>query len=431
MISILIVLLIIDVFLALSLFVTLGTIYLIIYLFMSNKLKVLGKISVDVNEDRFKTVVEAFGASKEIKLSGLEASYVSRFSSPSVIYAKNQAVMAIIAQMPKFILEGLGFGGIILIILYLMSVNGSLISAIPAITLYAFAGYRLLPAIQQIYATSLRFSSPAIDLLYEDLKNLESFNLDKKITSPISFHNSILLKDVKYSYPGTSEFALKDINIKISAFSRVGIVGPTGCGKTTLVDLILGLLEPREGILNVDTNKIDKFNRHKWQSLIGYVPQHIYLSDDTIANNIAFGLEEKDIDKKLIEIAAKSANLHEFITSELPLGYQTEVGERGVRLSGGQIQRIGIARALYNKPRILIMDEATSALDNLTEKAVIDAIDRLGDNITVILIAHRLNTVRDCDKIFVMSKGEVKAEGSYKDLLLTNKYFQEMVKNKK
>ena len=251
-----------------------------------------------------------------------------------------------------------------------MSVNGSLISAIPAITLYAFAGYRLLPAIQQIYATltSLRFSSPAIDLLYEDLKNLESFNLDKKITSPISFHNSILLKDVKYSYPGTSEFALKDINIKFSAFSRVGIVGPTGCGKTTLVDLILGLLEPREGILNVDTNKIDKFNRHKWQSLIGYVPQHIYLSDDTIANNIAFGLEEKDIDKKLIEIAAKSANLHEFITSELPLGYQTEVGERGVRLSGGQIQRIGIARALYNKPRILIMDEATSALDNLTEK---------------------------------------------------------------
>ena len=376
-ISILIVLLIIDVFLALSLFVTLGTIYLIIYLFMSNKLKVLGKISVDVNEDRFKTVVEAFGASKEIKLSGLEASYVSRFSSPSVIYAKNQAVIAIIAQMPKFILEGLGFGGIILIILYLMSVNGSLISAIPAITLYAFAGYRLLPAIQQIYATltSLRFSSPAIDLLYEDLKNLESFNLDKKITSPISFHNSILLKDVKYSYPGTSEFALKDINIKISAVSRVGIVGPTGCGKTTLVDLILGLLEPREGILNVDTNKIDKFNRHKWQSLIGYVPQHIYLSDDTIANNIAFGLEEKDIDKKLIEIAAKSANLHEFITSELPLGYQTEVGERGVRLSGGQIQRIGIARALYNKPRILIMDEATSALDNLTEKAVIDAID--------------------------------------------------------
>ena len=162
-ISILIVLLIIDVFLALSLFVTLGTIYLIIYLFMSNKLKVLGKISVDVNEDRFKTVVEAFGASKEIKLSGLEASYVSRFSSPSVIYAKNQAVIAIIAQMPKFILEGLGFGGIILIILYLMSVNGSLISAIPAITLYAFAGYRLLPAIQQIYATltSLRFSSPA------------------------------------------------------------------------------------------------------------------------------------------------------------------------------------------------------------------------------------------------------------------------------
>lgn len=400
---------------------------------MSNKLKALGKITLEANEKRFKAVIEAFGAVKEIKLSGLEDTYVNRFSSPSVIYAKNQAAIAIIAQIPKFILEGLGFGGMILIILYLMSETGNLASAIPEITLYAFAGYRLLPAIQQIYSSlaSLRFSSSAIDLLYKDLKNIKNIKLEKNKKNSIFFKHSITLKNIKYSYPNTSEFTLKNINIQISAFSKVGIVGPTGCGKTTLVDLILGLLEPSAGNLSVDNFKINKFNKRKWQNLIGYVPQHIYLSDDTIASNIAFGLEKKNFDKKALELAAKSANLHEFIVNELPLGYNTKVGERGVRLSGGQIQRIGIARALYHKPKVLIMDEATSSLDNLTEKNVMDAFESLGKNITVIIIAHRLNTVRNCDKIFIMSKGEVKTEGSYKYLLSTNKYFKELVNNKK
>ena len=204
--------------------------------------------------------------------------------------------------------------------------------------------------------------------------------------------------------------------MKIPYGAVVGLVGPTGCGKTTLVDIINGLLENQEGILEVDDQIITKNNLRSWQSLIGYVPQHIYLTDDTIASNIAFGQNLKDIDQHLVEKAAKVANLNEFITSELPDNYQTVVGERGVRLSGGQRQRIGIARALYHNPKVLILDEATSALDNETERETMKAINNLSKKITVIIIAHRINTMKKCDIIYKLDKGEIKANGTYNEL---------------
>ena len=210
---------------------------------------------------------------------------------------------------------------------------------------------------------------------------------------------------------------MEDININIPSKSTVGIVGTTGSGKTTMVDIILGLLEVKKGTIEVDGNIITEKNTRSWQRSIGYVPQHIFLSDDTIAANIAFGVDTKDVNYEAIEKAAKIANLHDFVLEELPKKYQTTIGERGVRLSGGQRQRIGIARALYHSPQLLILDEATSALDNQTEQAVMDAVNNLGKNITIILIAHRLNTVKNCDIIFKLDKGRVIAEGSFDELI--------------
>ena len=430
---ILIVLLIVDVVLATTLLFSLGFMYLVIYLFMNSKLKRLGIVSFKANEDRFTTVVEAFGAAKEVKVGGLEQFYITKFSSPALIYAKKQASVTIIGQLPKYLLEGLGFGGILIMVLYLISVSGSFSSTIPIVTLYAFAGYRLLPGIQQIYQafTSLRFSGPAIDSLFEDVKNIQHTQAEQKDKgNKIELNEKISLKNIDFSYPNSSDPVLKNVNIKILSNERIGIVGPTGCGKTTLIDLILGLLEPNKGTLNVDGKIINKSNFRQWQANIGYVPQHIYLADQTISQNIAFGVEESKIDQKIVEKVSKSANLHNFICEELPFGYNTKVGERGIRLSGGQRQRIGIARAIYHNPQVLIMDEATSALDNITEQAVMDALNNLKKNITVILIAHRLNTVIGCDKIFIMEKGEIISEGNYEQLFKNNKYFREMVNTK-
>jgi ABC-type multidrug transport system fused ATPase/permease subunit len=202
-----------------------------------------------------------------------------------------------------------------------------------------------------------------------------------------------------------------------------------GSGKTTTVDLILGLLEAQSGILSIDGQVVDSSNRRQWQKSIGYVPQQIYLADDTVSANIAFGIDPSSVDPQAVERAAKIANLHDFVVGNLPLGYKTTVGERGVRLSGGQRQRIGIARALYHKPDVLILDEATSALDNLTEQAVMEAVHKLSHSITIILIAHRLSTVRECDEIFLLEDGVVKAKGTFDELLGSSDQFRAMATN--
>ena len=280
----------------------------------------------------------------------------------------------------------------------------------------------MLPALQQIYGsfTQLAFVGPSVNKLYEDLKNLKPINTNQD-QGVLPLNKKISLKNIYYNYPNTSQVALEGINISISAKSIVGIIGPTGSGKTTTVDIILGLLEAQKGTLEVDEKIITKQNSRSWQRSIGYVPQHIYLFDDTVAANIAFGVEPKDIDQEAVEKACRVANLHNFITDELPKKYQTITGERGIRLSGGQRQRIGIARALYHNPKVLILDEATSALDNKTEKAVMDAVNNLNKEITIILITHRLNTVKNCDVIFKLEKGQLVGQGTYEELNIDNK----------
>ena len=411
-------LIIVDPKLTLIVGLSLSTAYLIIFYFVSKYLNQSGSKRLINNQLRFTTVNEAFGAAKEVKIGGLEQAYIKRFSNAAQIYARVQASQRVIAQLPRFILEGIAFGGILLMILYSMSQTGNFNSALPIISLYVFAGYRLMPAVQQIYEafTQLTFIAPSLDKLYDDLKNLKPFN-ENQDQDILPFNKSITLKNIHYNYPNPSRTILKDISLNISAKSTVGLVGATGSGKTTTVDIILGLLEPQKGTLEIDGKIIRKQNSRSWQRSIGYVPQQIFLADDTIAANIAFGLEPKEINQEAVEKASKIANLHEFVIDELPRKYQTTIGERGVRLSGGQRQRIGIARALYHNPQLLILDEATSALDNQTEKAVMDAIDNLDKNITIIQIAHRLNTLKKCDKIFLLEKGELKKEAKYDELI--------------
>ncbi len=421
-------LLIVDPLLALSVGVVLGLVYASIFTVMSGLLKRLGQASIDANKERFIAVSEAFGAAKEVKVGGLEQAYIQRFAKPAETYAKGQATVQVIAQLPRFALEAIAFGGILLVMLYQISKSSSFASALPIIALYAFAGYRLMPALQQIYGafTQLRFAGPVLDALHQDLISLQATDAQHGHISPLQLNQVITLNQVSYRYPNAPQPALKGIDLTIPAHSTVGFVGVTGSGKTTTVDVILGLLEPQEGHLRIDGQVITVANRRQWQRAIGYVPQQIYLADDSVAANIAFGVNVNDIDHQAVERAAKIANLHEFVVNDLSQGYATAVGERGVRLSGGQRQRIGIARALYHNPQVLIMDEATSALDNLTEQAVMEAVNNLGHDITIILIAHRLTTVRQCDQIYLLEQGEVKARGTYDELTASSQQFKTM-----
>ena len=409
-----------------------GLSYFIIYLSIRGFLKKIGFLRLKANELRFKTVIEAFGAFKLLKISNLEPILIRKFSKSAKSFARYQAIAQIISQIPRYVLEAIAFGGILLIILFYMKQVGNFSEILPVIALYAFAGYRLMPALQHIYSnfTYLRTVGPSLDKMYNDLKDLKNFQ-SLKYQKSISFTKKINLNNVHYNYPNTAKKVLTNINLEIPACTTIGIVGITGSGKTTLVDIILGLLHPQKGDLTVDNIEIDQNNFHGWQKLIGYVPQEIFLSDDTIIRNIAFGVEEKEIDFKLVEHAAKIANLDGFVKNELPLQYQTKIGERGVRLSGGQRQRIGIARALYLKPKVLILDEATSSLDDITEKTIMNEVNQLRKDLTIVMIAHRLSTVKNCDKIYVLDNGKVKNQGTFEKLIKDSDLFQQYAENLK
>ncbi len=426
-IALLTLLILIDFQLALIVGLTLASSYSLIFKATRGILARIGKDRVKANQERYVAVSEAFGATKEVKVCGLERAYIERFSNPAQRYAQYQASEQVIRDLPRFALEAIAFGGMLLLVLYLMGSNGNFSSALPIIALYALAGYRLMPAMQNVYGavTQLRFAAPALFALHADLMSLQPVprNLNQET---IPLNEGICLNNVLFTYPNASSPALKNLCLTITAKTTVGLVGATGSGKTTMVDIILGLLDPQEGTLEVDGQAIAEHNKRAWQNGIGYVPQQIYLVDDTVAANIALGLDPEHIDQKCVERAAKIANLHEFVVNELPQKYQTTVGERGVRLSGGQRQRIGIARALYHNPQVLILDEATSALDNLTELAVMEAVHNLGREITIILIAHRLSTVKTCDRIFLLEKSELIAQGTYAELNESNKVFQKM-----
>ena len=424
-ILLIILIIIVDPKLALIIALVIGSIYLVIYFVTLKYLTKIGDDRFKNNLLRFKAVNEVFGAIKEVKISDMENNFSKNYSKPAKIFALTLASSGAIRELPRFAIEAVGFGGVMLVILYLISTQGAINNIIPIVSLYVFAGYRLMPAVQKIYSSisKISFFNSSVFKLYQDTKSLVQplTTQNKKILIP---NKIIKLKGVYYNYPNSSRTVLKNINININVKSTVGIVGATGSGKTTTIDIILGLLDTQKGTLEVDDKIINNHNVKDWQSCIGYVPQEIYLTDSTIAANIAFGLAPEDIDQKTIEKVSKIANLHQFVLDELPKQYQTTIGERGVRLSGGQRQRIGIARALYHNPKVLVLDEATSALDNETESIVMEAIDNIKNNITTIMIAHRLSTVKKCDNIYLLEDGEVKHQGSFEQLIKLDESFR-------
>jgi len=401
--------------------------YRVIFYFLKNIIIYSGSERFKANENRFKSLVDIFGATKEIKINGLEEIYINRFNSSSLTYLKNISLVSIITQIPRYIVELIAIGGMILISLFLISSGKSFENIVAFLSILAFAGYRLIPSIHQVYSnlTQIKFSDLTLDSLYKDLcvNKLSSKNNTKK---RLSFNKSILLKNISFAYPVTKHSAIQNINFTIPAFSKAAIIGATGSGKTTTLDIILSLLDPSHGNLIVDGKIINDKNRRSWQNNIGYVPQQIYLSDESIAKNIAFGLETSEINYKSVINAAKIANLHNFIMDNLPDKYDTKIGERGIKLSGGQRQRIGIARALYCKPRLLILDEATNSLDSLTEKIVIEAIQNLMGKITIIFVTHRLNIIKDFDLILFLEKGILRNVGNYKNLHKNDELFKKM-----
>ena len=362
-------------------------------------------------------------------MGGLEKIFIDRFSKPSKKIASNTALEAVINNIPRYVLEAITFGGILLIVLFLMYSGNEIRDILPILTLYVYAGYRLMPAIQQIYISlnNLRVVGPALNSLHKDLLNLSSKINNEKIET-IKFTKSMDLNHISFKYENNPKMTINEVTLQIKPFTTIGFVGSTGSGKTTMIDIILGLLKAHEGKLSVDGKIINRDNLRSWQRSIGYVPQQIFLSDDTISANVAFGIESGDIDQEKVEKVCKIANLHNFIIDELPLQYKTTVGERGVRLSGGQRQRIGIARALYHRPQLLILDEATSSLDNVTENLIMESIYKLKKNITIIIIAHRLNTVKNCDKIFLFNKGKLEGQGTYDELIESSDQFKAFTK---
>jgi ATP-binding cassette, subfamily B, bacterial PglK len=406
----------------------LGFAYGAIYGTVRRTLERLGAERHMANRQRFRVAAEATGGIKDLKLMGLEDVFLRRYHETARRVAEREAFTGALTQVPRYLLEATVFGGLMFFVLFLLvRGHGTMMEIIPILALYAFAGARLFPALQQVFGSlsSMRFSQTTLDRLHEDLEEKSAAGRPpRSVTPPLRLSERLELSDVHYAYPCAERAALRGLDLCIRARTTVGIVGGTGAGKTTAVDVVLGLLVPDRGEVRVDGVSITPANVGAWQQSVGYVPQQIFLTDDSVVANIAFGLEKDAVDRALVERAARTAELHDFVMSELPRGYETIVGERGVRLSGGQRQRIGIARALYHDPDVLILDEATSALDNLTERAVMDSVRNLARQKTIIMVAHRLTTVQDCDQIFMLEQGRLCACGTFQELLASSGKFR-------
>jgi len=419
----------IEPWVALGVFLLLGGGYAFVYFLLRKTLKTIGEQRYQTNRDRFLVTQEATSGLKELKVMGVEDAFIKRFRIPAQNLARHQTKAQIVGKLPRFALEALTYGGFIIMVLFLQLRQGAeIIDMMPFLGLVGMAGTKLFPSLQLIYqqVSLMRFSSPALKALHHNLTTLKIPEEGQTDIATLHLEKSFMLRNVSFHYNKEDSPILDNISLEFSKGNTIGIVGGTGAGKTTVVDLILGLLVPDSGDLVVDETKITLENIRAWQKNLGYVPQHIFLSDASVAENIAFGVEKDQINWEAVERAAGIAQLHEFVITELSDGYYTLVGERGIRLSGGQRQRIGIARALYHNPEILVFDEATSALDNLTEQALIDAVHNIGRSKTIIMIAHRLSTVKECDTIYLLEAGNLVAQGSYDELISGNEKFKKM-----
>lgn len=358
---------------------------------------------------RYQYLQEGLGGAKEVKVLGREDEFLARYLVHGTASARSGERQTVMQQLPKLFLELFAVVGLAGLVLIMIWRGRPLESVLPTLGLFAAAAFRLMPSVSRLLGAvqNVRFSKPAIDTLYEEMRLLEGTPVPEA-GGTMPFKRALSLDHVSFQYPTSDAFALRSICLVIPQGSSVGFVGPSGAGKSTLVDIILGLFTPTEGTVSVDGVDVHT-NLRGWQDQIGYVPQVIFLSDDTLRRNVAFGLPDNQIEEADVERAVRAAQLDRLV-SELPSGLDTLVGERGVRLSGGERQRIGIARALYHSPSVLVLDEATSSLDTDTESGVMDSVRALKEDRTLIIVAHRLSTVAHCDILFRLERGELTEE---------------------
>lgn len=420
----------IDPLVAVVVAASLGGSYLLFYTLVYRKLARLSHKAGESRRMQFKTASEVFEGIKELKLFGKEAVYIEDYAVWARRYAALETTSRAISQLPRYGIEVLATAVVMGFVLYLLATGQDLAPWMPILVVYLVGGYRLLPALQRLFGglTAIQYELPTLDAVHADLTGLPETRAGQPGTDgsqafgPIE---TIALGGIDFRYPDSTDYAIRGLGLTIEKDTTVGLIGPTGSGKTTLVDIILGLLEPQSGVLAVNGVAVTPANVHGWQKHIGYVPQHIFLFDDTLARNVAYGVPDCGIDRQALENALKTAHLYDFAMT-LPDGLDSTIGQRGIRLSGGQRQRIGIARAIYRNPDILVLDEATNALDGVTEGVVMEAIQELSHKLTIIMIAHRLNTVRSCDVIHYVDNGRIVSSGTYADLEGSCEYFRKM-----
>lgn len=394
--------------------------------------RALGQRRAAANKARFKAAGEALAGIKAVKLSGREAPFIARYARPSLVMARSMMLATLFSEIPRYVLQTLVFGGIILLCLLLLSPDalqggGALGEIVPVLGLFAFAAQRLLPELSRYYrsVTKLQYSTAAVQAIHEDFAHAGAHRAPLEGSKDrLRLASELILQNVQYTYPGANKPGLMNVDLTIRAGEKIGIVGATGSGKTTIADILLGLLRPTEGLLMADGIEITEQNLRAWRNTVAYVPQQVFLTDGTVAENIAFGLSPDRIDRSKVEEAARIAQIHDHIASNMPQRYDTLVGDSGVRLSGGQRQRIGIARALYEVADLIVFDEATSALDTAIERELVAAIEGLPGDRTVVMIAHRLSTVRRCDRILLFHQGQVVASGDWDKLIRDSAQFR-------
>ncbi len=408
--------------------------------FIKNKTQEYGKTAQNDRGMMIQTVNEGLGGFKDATVLNRQHWFYEKFRYHIKRFSRSQAYREVASVANKPVIETIAITGMLLIAVILYLQGRGMEVVLPILTLFGVAIIRLLPAIQKSAGaiTTLRYYLYTVDPVYDDMKflagashstveNRHSTWIETGDETILQVKNHIKFAGVSYRYPNSNLQAVINITLTIQKGEAVGFVGSSGAGKTTLIDLLLGLLRPQEGRILVDETNIHS-QLTGWQKNIGYIPQFIYLVDDSIKQNIAFGLADEDIDEEKLNKAVQASQLSEFI-DDLPDGVNTVVGEHGTRLSGGQRQRIGIARALYNNPQVLIMDEATASLDNITERFVIEAIDKLKGERTILMIAHRLSTVKNCDHICFMKHGRIVDQGPYDQLMENNQDFYKMATN--
>jgi ATP-binding cassette subfamily B protein len=417
--AIIITLFTINPFVALTAFFGFGVLYAGIILLVKKQLSANSIVLSQESIQMVKALQEGLGGIRDVLIDGTQGAYGKIFNKAQASYNESLANNQIVGQSPRLIVEFLGIMFICIIAYQLVLKGDGFMSAIPTLAALALGAQRLLPNLQNFYYnwTSIRAGQESVEDGLQFLEQPYPEHANKPNPAPILFTESIQLDKVSFQYTNEGAFVLKNLNLTLEKGKRYGFVGTTGCGKSTLLDVIMGLLKPTNGYLKIDNQIITEENHRSWQVIIAHVPQAIYLSDTSLAENIAFGVEVDKIDMKRVKEAAEKAQIAETIEA-LPQKYKTFVGERGIRLSGGQRQRIGIARALYKKAQVIVFDEATSALDNETELAVMEGIEQLADDLTILIVAHRVTTLKRCDKIFRMDKGEVIEEGAYEEMVV-------------